>query len=797
MLKNEWNDLFDIEEVFDDGGAAADVPTAANEKKAADEALAACVNATGGVDLTWMSEVSGMTVRELTEALGPAIFQDPERYDVHQSDEEDWILRSQYLSGNIKDRLDSAKRTNKKYGGRFDANIRALKERLPEKVKIDEIGISIGSPWIPASYYAAFAKDVLGLSGRPTVSHSAELHQWKVKASARLRRAVGNTYTFGTKRIDGLDILEDTLNARTIKIYDEVSRPELKSGVGRVLNKNETLAAQEKEAALQAAFAEWIREDPVRVKRLENIYYDTYACNVAGRYDGSFLSLPDLNPEITLYPHQKNAVARIVLEKDVLLNHAVGSGKTYAVIAGIHERKRMGLSEKNLVVVPNNVLGAFETSHRLLYPEDRIFVVYPEDFRPKDRLRVLEKIRDEDFTAVYMAFSSFERIPMSRRYQLEKQAESIRRLRAQAASSSEKWEQLRMESMAARMSEELVKMQTELPRDLYPAFDELGVTTLAVDEVHNYKNISLYTRSDGVVGMHAKGSKKCDGMYEKVQFVREQGGGIIFSTGTPITNSISDLFVLQSFLQPEQLELLHIGHFDEWINNFAVRRAGFEVDVDSQSYRIMTRFSSFHNLPELTSLFANVCDFYNGENRGMGLPVCDGYIDTVVPKSEEQSEYIEELVLRTEMIRQKLVRGDEDNLLKVTHDGRAAALDIRLAEPGASPEPTGTKTYACAENVYKLWNEYPGTAQLVFCDLGTPKKGFNIYDELKQQLAGMGIPEHEIAFIHDASTDAKRRKLFEAVNRASIRVLVGSTSKLGTGVNIQERLIAIHHLDIP
>lgn len=796
MLNEDWNDCFEIEEVFDEGSFEFSA-NSQSRNKPADDALAACVNAVGGVDLPWMSEMSGIPCRELSLELETAIFQDPEGYDVHRSEEEDWILGSQYLSGNIKTKLETAKRLNKKYNGRFESNIQALKQQLPSRVNFDSIGISIGSPWIPASYYAAFAKDVLGLSGRPTVSHSAELHQWKVKAASKLRRTVGNTCTFGTKRIDALDILEDTLNARTIKIYDEVSRPELKSGAARVLNKNETLAAQEKASELQTAFSEWIRKDPARTKRLENIYYDTYACNVAGRFNGSFLKLSDLNPDINLYPHQKNAVARIVLEKDVLLNHAVGSGKTYALIVGIHERKRMGLSMKNLIVVPNNVLGDFDASHHLLYPGDRILVVYPEDFRPKDRCRVLEKIRDEDFTAVYMAFSSFERIAMSRKYQLEKQAEAIRRIRAKADSSSEKWEKLRLESMAVRMSDELAKMQSELPADAYPAFDELGVTTLVVDEVHNYKNISLYTRSDGVVGMHSKGSRKCDGMYEKVQFVREQGGGIIFSTGTPITNSISDLFVLQSYLQPEQLELLHIGCFDEWINNFAVRQSGFEVDVDSQSYRIMTRFSRFHNLPELTSLFANVCDFYNGENSGMGLPECDGYIDTVVPKSKEQNEYIEELVLRTEMIRQKLVRGDEDNLLKVTHDGRAAALDIRLAEPGACPDRTGTKTYACAEKVYKIWCEYPGTAQLVFCDLGTPKKGFNIYDELKQQLTGMGIPEYEIAFIHDASTDTRRRKLFEAVNRASVRVLIGSTSKLGTGVNIQNRLIAIHHLDIP
>lgn len=493
----------------------------------------------------------------------------------------------------------------------------------------------------------------------------------------------------------------------------------------------------------------------------------------------------------------KNAVARIILEKDILLNHVVGSGKTNIQIMGIHERKRMGLSHKNLVVVPNNVLEAFERAHQYLYPNDRILVVHPEDFKPSSRKAVLEKIRDEDYVAVYMAFSSFELIYMSRNYKLSKQEEQIRILRAKAASVSKTWEKNKLESMAERQYKELEKMREKLPADVYPAFDELGITTLAVDEAHNFKNIALDTHADGIVGMHANGSKRCNEMLEKARFVRERGGGIIFSTGTPLTNSISDLFVLQTFLQPEQLDLLNIGHFDEWLSNFAERQSGFEIDVDSQNYRIMTRFSKFHNLPELTSLFANVCDFYNGKDSGVGLPKCEGYIDTVIEKSKQQSKYIEELVERTEKIRAKCVRETEDNLLKVMHDGRAAALDIRLVNPKSDADPFETKTYACAKNVFECWKKYSGTAQLVFCDLGTPKQGFHIYEELKIHLNLMGIPEQEIAFIHDAKTDAQRRKLFDAVNKAQIRVLIGSTSKLGTGVNVQENLIAVHHLDVP
>lgn len=518
-----------------------------------------------------------------------------------------------------------------------------------------------------------------------------------------------------------------------------------------------------------------------------------------GRYSGCFLDLPGLNTEhFTPYPHQKDAVTRIILDKDVLLNHKVGTGKTNIIIMGIHERKRIGLSEKNLIVVPNNVLEAFERAHHLLYPQDNILVVHPEDFQPAYRQKLLTKIRDEDYVTVYMPFSSFGAISMSRQYKLDCQSELIRSYRAKAAIAPEQWERSRLETIVNQLSKKLAEMMTDLPYDEYLCFDELGITTLVVDEAHNFKNISLNSHTDGVVGMHVKGSKKCDEMYEKVQFVRNHDGGVIFSTGTPLTNSIADLFVMQSFLQPEQLELLHLNHFDEWISNFATRQTSFEVDVDSQNYRMRTRFSSFHNIPELISLVANICDFYNGDECQVDLPKSETYTDVIVPKSPEQDDYIKSLADRTEKIRQKLVRNAAtDNLLKITHDGRAAALDIRLADPESHPATESTKTCACAKNVYQLYQLYPNTAQLVFCDLGTPKRGFNIYDELKRLLVEMGIPKSEIAFVHDAGTDAKRRKLFEAVNHASVRVLIGSTSKLGTGVNVQKRLIGIHHLDIP
>lgn len=800
------NDFFeDIQDVYDATDVFAHTESTDSMHREAAKVLACCVNAMGYVNLPWMSDNSGLSIQELVEALEGAIYQDPDAYDRYQSDDDGWMLRAQYLNGNIADRLAVAEDMNRKYSGRFDSNVLVLKEAMPEKVPFEEIGICIGSSWIPTEYYALFAKELLAVKVAPEVLHSTTLGQWKVRAIDGVKKSFHNQYTYGytykiqgiTKCITMLQILEYTLNGSTIKIYEEISRPERKSGVAHVLLKNETIAAQEKQALLQKAFSEWVVKDQNRVKHLENIFYDALACNVATRYDGGFLTLPGINPVFTPYRHQKDAVSRIILEKDVLLNHSVGSGKTNILIMGVHERYRMGLSEKNLVIVPNNVLEAFERAHQFLYPEDRILVIRPEEFKLDCRDEIMKKVRDESYVAVYMAFSSFDMIKMSRQYRLDCKGEEIRSMRAKGMAAQDKWEKRLYEVLTKKLSEELAKMQVELPEDKILPFDQLGISTLVVDEVHNYKNVSLKTSADGVVGMHKVGSRKCNEMMDKAQYVRSHDGSIIFSTGTPLTNSISDLFVLQMFLQPEQLKLLNLGHFDEWVGTFASRRSGFEVDVDSQNFRIMTRFASFHNLPELTSLFASCCDYHSGKDSTLGLPECDGYIDTVVPKSSEQAEYIEELVLRTEMIRAKLVRGDEDNLLKVTHDGRAAALDIRLTETGKEPDARSTKTYACAMNVYKVWKDYPETAQLVFCDLGTPKKGFNIYDELKDHLIQMGIPETQIAFVHDVKTDVQRRRLFEEVNKANIRVLVGSTSKLGTGVNVQERLIAVHHLDVP
>ncbi|MDO5132784.1 MAG: helicase-related protein [Eubacteriales bacterium] len=795
MLKREWEDFFDIMEMY--GTVEFEDAFISDTQKDAAAALALCLNEKGRVEIGWMIQSSGLSRGELLKVLEGVVFQDPEEYDHSHAEEEGWMLREQYLSGNILKKYRVAVKLNRKYGGRFEANVRALKGVLPEKVHLDSIGFCIGTSWIPEMYYVMFAKTVLGLKSLPQVEYYSALGAWKVKCPPADRNTIPNRVTYGTEALSGLEILEKTLNNKSLAIYYEVPSPGRRHGVAKVLDSYKTLAALEKQQLLQAAFREWIRKDPDRVKRLEEIYYGTYACHLAGRYHGGFLTLPDLNrEEYEPHQHQKDAVARIILEKDVLLNHQVGSGKTGTIIMGIHERKRIGLSDRNLVVVPNNVLEAFEATHRRLYPQDRILVVRPEDFRPDCRQDSLRKILDGDYAAVYMAFSSFERLEMSRRARLGGVAEQIRNYRARAENASGYWEKSRLENITYRLELKLEKMNRELPPDEYITFDELDITTLAVDEAHFFKNISLKSQGTGRSD-EAGASRKCDGLLEKVRYVRSHGGGVIFATGTPLTNSISDVFVLQTFLQPELLEFLHLDRYDDWVNSFATRQTGYEVDVDSRSYRVRTRFSSFHNLQELTGLFSRVCDSYSSEEDFIDLPASEGYVDVSVRRSPEQDRFIDQLVERTEMIRLKQVDGTKDNLLKVTVDGRLAALDIRLAVPDSAPDIKETKVYACARKVFSVWKDYPETAQLVFCDIGIPKKGFNIYDELKKHLLEMGVPTEEIAFVHDAKTDTGRRKLFSSVNAARVRVLIGSTSKLGTGVNVQKRLIAIHHLDIP
>ena len=796
------NNIYDIEVVdldydFDDTLR----PEKNDSNLTPDDALIECINKYGYVDLAYMCEVSGLATDELiSELRGTAIFQDPDVFHGMSkwSMEDGWLLAPRYLCGNIPEKYAVAVEMEERFPGCFEANVKALKRLMPSKLSLAEIHVSLGASWVPSWVYASFICDLLRLAVPPTVYFNKELSTWKIENSLFLRTSVSNHYTYGTNDLTAIRIIEQTMNARTVKVYDYTYHSN--GTFDRVLNQPKTLEAQEKQRAIILAFEEWIFADDFRKAKLQEAYNDAYVGYTFSPYNGSFLRLPGLNPYIELYQHQRDAIARILLsQSNVLLAHDVGTGKTYEMVVSAHELKRMEMSEKNLIVVPNNVLKATVDAHKLLYPNDKILAVFPKDFAPKYRKETLEAIRDNDYVCIYMAYSSFDMIVMSKDYWVKKKQQSICDLRSAAANCTRSDEKDALEQEADQQSKKLAKFMQEAEETPWLPFEKLGINTLFVDEAHNYKNISLTSRTDNIVGMHNNGSKKCREMFEKCHNVER----VIFATGTPLTNSLADLFVLQSYLQQNELRFREIDSFDMWINTFGERETIFEIDVDASNLRPMTRFSSFHNLTELMSLFSTVCDFHQTEKDDKELPSFDGHKNICVPKSPAQAEYIRYLSERTEAIRSRQVKRNEDNLLKITTDGRKCALDIRLVDLSETEitysylDMLNSKISACAKKLLEMYINYPGTCQIVFSDLGTPKSKFNVYDTLKEVLVRRGIPEYEIAFVHDATSESARAKLFDKMNKGLVRIVIGSTAKLGIGVNVQEKLIALHHLSVP
>lgn len=764
------------------------------EKLKIDETCVKCKDKFGKVDLEWMADAAGVTEQKVIVALrGSAIFQDPTIFE--DRDEWDalvgWKFAEQYLCGNISDKLKLAQKMEERFPKCFESNVEALKRLLPKKVPFNSIHASLGASWIPIEIYEVFLQDLFK-QGLVKVHYVSELSKYKIIPNCYVVNSIANKVTYGTDRMSAIDIIQKTMNASSVKVYDYDSRHNFYDQ--RVFNKKQTLAAQEKQNLILQKWSEWLRNRPAVRRRIEECYNDQFVGYSHSPFDGSFLTFSDLNPDITLYKHQKDAIARALLSSNnLLLAHEVGSGKTYEMIAIAHELKRMGLSDKNMIVFPNNVLGDAVNTHKLLYPNDKILSVFPKDFTPKNRNKILEEIRNNDYVAVYMAYSSFDMITMSKDWWINQKHSEIQRLKNVIANSTDSIEKNMLKSKEKRAKKSLEKYMLNANDTPWLSFNELGINTLIVDEAHNYKNISLETRTDSIVGMHTKGSKKCNEMLAKCHSVDK----LIFSTGTPLTNSLADLYTMQKYLQPKELEFHNLAAFDMWINTFAEREEDYEIDIDSSSLRSMVRFSRFHNLTELMSLFSTVCDFHFNDNAE-GLPKCKGYIDITCKRNPIQAKYIKDIVERTELCRTGKVSRMEDNLLKICTDGRKAALDDRLVVANAvNYYYTTRKVAKCAEQIKNFYDEYPDTSQVVFSDIGTPKYDFNIYDALRDELELLGIPPHEIAYVHDATTEKKREKLFKDVNEGLIRVIIGSTSKLGIGTNIQERLVAAHHLSVP
>ena len=777
------------------------------------DAFIKCLRQKMSVDIEYIAALSGKTPQEVIAVLQDSIYQNPNTWN--ECFYKGWETADEYLSGNIRVKLKEAMEADKAYDGYFSRNIKALKGVMPATVCSDNIYATLGSPWIPADYISDFIRYLMktryGWSG---VKHDELTGTWEFDFDAHniYRMPYEVRAKYGTDKMNIFEIMLKTLNLQQIVVYKE----KIEKGVTKkIVDQTETVAAQEKQKLLKKAFTDWLWSDPNRKRSLEDIYNEKYGSIKLRHYDGSFLEFPEKNPEISLYKYQKDSIARIILSSNTLLAHEVGSGKTFIMIAAGMEMRRLGISKKNLYVVPNNIVGQWRRLFYTLYPDAYVLYIDPKEFTPKTQEAYLQKIRFDDYDAIIMAYSSFTKIPISNKCRYEmlneeeaKYAEASSDNKRNTAKVNRRKYKIRKELQAIPLpvlnvpqsrlflgGEERNLVETETG----PFFDELGITRLFVDEAHNFKNVPVDTQIKNVMGINKEGSKKCKDMMDKVRIVQMQneGKGVIMATGTPITNSITDAFVMQSYLQSGQLELLGLSSFDGWIGMFAEKETKFEIDVDTTNYRMAERFAQFHNIPELTNILAQVTDFHHTD-AGNSIPEHDGYEDVVIHKTAAFSSYLNQISHRADAVRSGRVKRTEDNMLLITTDGRKAALDMRLVER-ATPFTVACKVFECAQKVAEIYKQtaYERSTQLIFCDTSTPKQGFNMYDELKNLLVKMGVESSEITFIHDVTTDSAREKLFERVRIGAVRILIGSTFKLGMGVNVQNKLIALHHLDVP
>lgn len=674
-------------------------------------------------------------------------------------------------------------------------------ERVPHKIPYTDIEVSLGAPWINAEIINEFLYHLINLNysikGQkiPYVSHEPITGNWSIQSKKYLgENNINAEVKFGLKRYNALWILEATLNLREIKLYD-----------GTVYNEKDTLIALEKQKLIKAEFKRWIWEDEYRRWSVEEAYNKIFAKYEKIVYDGSDLTFPEMNKEFDLYPYQKDAVKKIIDTKNTLLAFDVGAGKTYIMIAAAMKMREMGLSRKNMFLVPNHIVGQWEKIFSQLYPNAKVLAIEPKVFKPDMRQKVLEQIRDGDYDGIIIAYSCFEMIPLSvnsiladMNLKLKKISSAIEEIRnRQGYIEKEFYTPLSKEKEYIKTLTQDFIDSIDYSRVKDITFDSLEINTLFVDEAHNYKNIPIKTRLRNLNGINVKGSLKCQDLLHKVRYIQQtnDGRGAVFATGTPLCNSISDAYAMQMYLQYDELKYSELDVFDNWIKTFAQPEQLCEIDVDTSKYRFLRRLVKFFNLPELSKMFSQIAIFYANDNKN--IPRLDGYTDVVINKFNELNDYMLELCKRTEEIRKGIINPKYDNMLKVSTDGRKAALDLTLVNK-VQPYNKYSKVYRCVENIMKIYNEFPDTTQLIFCDYSTPKASdFNVYAKLKENLITAGIPEKQIAFIHSYQTESRKVELFRKFNAGEKRILIGSTFKLGIGANVQVKLKAIHHLDVP
>ena len=766
----------------------------------ASEALAVSIGEKAKVDIPYMMELTGKTEEEVTEELTGVIFKNPLT--------DKWEPSDEYLAGNVREKLNIAKQFAENHS-EYMVNVQALERVQPKDLDASEIEARLGATWISPDYITEFMAETFHTPRqhinyeRIKVQYAEVTGQWNVKGkNVDSSNNPLSTATYGTQRANAYRLLEDALNLRDTKIYDTIHDAD---GEHRVLNRKETTLAQQKQELIREEFKEWIFKDMSRRETLCKIYNERFNSIRPREYDGSHIQFVGMNPEIKLMEHQKNAVAHILYGNNTLLAHCVGAGKTFQMIAAGMESKRLGLAQKSLYVVPNHLLEQWGSDFLRLYPGANILVATKKDFEPANRKRFCSRIATGDYDAVIIGHSQFEKIPLSRERQialLEDQIADITySIEAAKEEAGQQYTVKQMEKTKKTLKAKLEKLNDQTRKDDVVTFEQLGVDRLFVDESHYYKNLFLYTKMRNVAGISQTDAQKSSDMFMKCRYMDEitGGKGITFATGTPVSNSMTELYTIMRYLQYDTLMNMGMGHFDSWAATFGETVTAIELSPEGTGYRAKTRFARFFNLPELISIFKEAADIQTADMLNLPVPEAE-YINEVLKPSEKQKEMVEAFSERAEQVRGGAVDPRVDNMLKITNDGRKCALDQRLLND-MLPDAGESKVNACVENAFQVWEDGKDTqaTQLIFCDLSTPKNDgtFNVYDDVRNKLVERGIPKEQIAFIHEYNTEVRKAELFAKVRAGQVRILMGSTPKLGAGTNVQDRLLALHHLDCP
>ncbi|MFR7821589.1 DEAD/DEAH box helicase family protein, partial [Candidatus Pseudoruminococcus sp.] len=776
------------------------------EVDTADEALAVSMGEKAAIDMEYMMELSGKSEEELFADLKGVIFLNP-LYEYGNSYEPKYLMADEYLSGNVREKLATAKRSAALYPEDYTVNVQALEKVQPKDLTASEISVRLGATWIPPEIFQQFMFEFLDTpryaQWNIKVHYSQFTGEWNIEGKSYDRSNVKAYSTYGTSRINAYKIIEETLNLKDVRIFDYIEDEEGKKKA--VLNKKETAIAQAKQELIKQGFQDWIWADPARREKLTKMYNDKFNSIRPREYDGSHIVFNGMNPEIELREHQKNAVAHILYGGNTLLAHAVGAGKTFEMVAAAMESKRLGLCNKSLFVVPNHLTEQWAAEFLQLYPAANILVATKRDFETKNRKKFCGRIATGDYDAVIIGHSQFEKIPMSierQRAILEQQLEELTDgIMDLKRNRGENFSIKQLEKSKKSVKQKLEKLNDQSRKDDVVTFEELGVDRLFIDESHYYKNLYLYTKMRNVGGIAQTEAQKSSDLFMKCRYLDELTGGrgTVFATGTPISNSMVELYTIQRYLQYNTLVKNNLQHFDSWASTFGETVTAVELTPEGTGYRAKTRFAKFYNLPELMAMFKEVADIKTADM--LELPVPEAHFHNVAVKpSEMQKEMVASLAERAEKVRGGGVDSSVDNMLKITNDGRKLALDQRMLND-MLPDFEGSKINACVDNIYRIWEETADkkSAQLVFCDLSTPKNDgtFSVYNDIRKKLIERGVPESEVRFIHEADTDVKKKELFQKTRKGEVRVLLGSTQKMGAGTNVQDRLIALHDVDCP